>query len=153
MRAMRFSFRPCAALVIVASACAGCGESLPPDLAGYESSCVKLNRDEIPPYEGDPHAGFKNVFACNVPQDALEADERPFPDGTIIIKESRRQGQDFTWLVAVARKEEGRWRWDEYTRNFGSEDHVRLLLPQSKCTNCHERVSSRDYIYTGYEAP
>ena len=43
-----------------------CGATLPDDVAGYESRCVRLNAKPIPPYEGDPHKGMKNVYACNV---------------------------------------------------------------------------------------
>ena len=130
----------------------GCGESLPPDIVGYETntSCVRLNQAPIEPYEGDPHKGFKNVFACNVDPVLVAANKRPFPDGTLIVKESRRSGENFIWLVATARKSNGRWRWDEYTRNFDNEDHQRLLLKQSKCTDCHKQAAAQDFIYTRF---
>lgn len=133
---------------------ASCGESLPTDIEGYDSkaTCVRINKDPIPPYEGDPHKGIKNVFVCNVELSAIKANLRPFPDGTIIVKESRREGEAFTWLVATARKELGKWRWDEYTRNFDNEGHQRLLVKQSKCTSCHDRAAAQDNIFTNYDA-
>lgn len=123
---------------------------MPDDLEDYATRCVRMNGEEIGPYEDDPHEGFKNVYACNVPQATLKADTRPFPDGTIIVKESRREGEDFVWLIATARKREGSWQWDEYTRNFGNEGHRRLAVPQSTCTDCHQAARARDYIFTRY---
>ena len=64
----------------------------------------------------------------------------------------RREGEAFTWLVATARKELGKWRWDEYTRNFDNEGHQRLLVKQSKCTSCHDRAAAQDDIFTYYDA-
>lgn len=64
----------------------------PDDVAGYASRCVRLNASAIPPYPGDPHAGMKNVYACDVDQSIVRANTRPFPDGTLIVKESTRAG-------------------------------------------------------------
>ena len=127
-----------------------CGQSLPEDITDYRSRCVQMNAAAIPPYDGDPHRGTKDVFACNVEEAALRANQRPFADGTIIVKESTRVGEDFPWLVAVARKNGGEWTWAEYTRNFENEDLSKLLVPQSTCTDCHKAVAAADWIYTAY---
>lgn len=143
--------RLCLALTLAAAA--ACGDTLPSDIEGYETApeCVRLNKDPIPAYQGDPHKGIKNVFACHVDLPALLANTRPFPEGTIIVKESRREGEAFTWLVATARKRQGRWRWDEYTRNFDNESHERLLVAQSKCMDCHAGAAAQDFIFSNYE--
>ncbi|MDX2023719.1 MAG: hypothetical protein SF187_26005 [Deltaproteobacteria bacterium] len=140
-------------LALALALVAACGETLPADIEGYQTAptCVRLNKDPIPPYEGDPHKGIKNVFACNVDLPVLLANTRPFPDGTIIVKESRRPGVAYTWLVATARKQEGRWRWDEYTRNFDNEGHERVPVPQSKCMDCHAKAAAQDFIFTTYD--
>ncbi len=140
---------PWLGILCLGSVLVACGDPLPDDLNNYATRCVVMNKQPILPYEGDPHKGFKNVYACNVPLEFLQARTRPFPDGTVIVKESRREGESFTWLVATARKQQGRWRWDEYTRNFDNEDHRRLALPQSKCTDCH--AAAADYIFTRFE--
>lgn len=126
---------------------AGCDE-LPDDVEGYQDRCVRLNKDPILPYESDPHQGHKNVFACGLSKEAVVANARPFAAGVMIVKESRRDGESFPWLVAVARKQASGWRWDEYTRNFDDEPLRRLLVAQGKCTGCHERAKAVDYIFT-----
>ena len=129
---------------------AGCGSTLPEDVPGYASRCVRMNASPIPPYEGDPHKGMKNVYACDVDVPLVEANTRPFPDGTLIIKESAAEGESFVWLIATARKQGGSWRWDEYTRNFSDEEFRHGLAGQSVCTGCHVRAQSADWIFTRY---
>lgn len=134
-------------LLVLASAC---GSPLPDDIPGYQSRCARMNGQPIPRYGGDPHEGIKNVYACGVPEEQLRANVRPFPEGTLIVKESMREGQTFAWLIAVARKREGAWHWDEYTRNFADEDFRHILAGQSVCTGCHVRAQSVDWIFTSY---
>ena len=126
---------------------AACGASLPDDVEGYQTRCLRLNEEPIAPYEGDPHEGWKNVYVCNLSRDAA-AGPRPFPDGTLIVKDSRRSGEDFTWLLAIARKRQGQWDWEEYTRNFGNEEHRKLAVSESTCSDCHRKAASSDYIFT-----
>ena len=134
------------------AAIVACGASLPEDVEGYEARCIRMNKDRIEPYEGDPHKGWKNVYVCNLSTEEVRR-PRPFPDGTLIVKDSRREGEDFTWLVATARKANGQWSWDEYTRNFSNEDHRRLAVPESKCSDCHKKAESSDFIFTRYQLP
>jgi hypothetical protein len=148
-RAGRGGFGLVVALVLGALA-SGCGAPLPDDVAGYQSRCVRMNAQPIPPYESDPHRGMKNVYACNLTPEQVASNERPFPDGTLIVKESTRVGEDFVWLVALARKQAGAWQWDEYTRNFADEDLRHGLASASVCTDCHTRARSRDWIFTTY---
>lgn len=129
---------------------ASCGSSLPDDVPGYEERCVRMNARPIPLYDGDPHQGTKNVYACGVAASAVEANTRPFPEGTLIVKESTQQEQSFPWLIALARKQDGMWRWDEYTRNFGDEEFRHNLAPASLCTGCHARARPLDWIFTTY---
>jgi hypothetical protein len=130
---------------------AACGSTLPDDVLGYESRCIRLNREPIPRYDGDPHKGMKNVFACNVGQAQLQENTRPFADGALVVKESTREGDSFPWLIATARKQAGSWRWDEYTRNFADEDFRHILAGQSVCTGCHVKVQTADWIFTTYD--
>lgn len=135
---------------LLAATAAGCGSPLPDDVPGYASRCVRINAAPIPRYDGDPHKGVKNVYACNVGQDVLQANTRPFPEGTLIVKDSTREEESFPWLVAIARKQEGAWRWDEYTRNFADEDFRHVLAGESICTGCHVRARAIDWIFTRY---
>jgi len=127
-----------------------CGSPVPEDILGYASRCLRMNAAPIPPYDGDPHRGMKNVYACNVDSSVVETNARPFPDGTSIVKESTREGESFVWLIATARKEAGAWRWDEYTRNFEDEELRHGLAGQSTCTGCHQQARSADWIFTRY---
>ncbi len=144
-------------VAVSAATLVACGDTLPADVEDYQSRCVQLNVDPIPPYEGDPHAGFKNVYACDVDEAQLLAGTRPFPEGTLIVKESTKEGQEAPWLVATARKGAGQgvdsWQWDEYTRNFPDEEFRRILAKQSTCTDCHKRVQDADYIFTFLASP
>jgi hypothetical protein len=136
--------------LLVVLAAGGCGSPPPDDVAGYASRCVRLNASSIPPYPGDPHAGKKNVYACDVDQPLVQANTRPFPDGTLIVKESTRTGESFVWLMATARKQAGAWHWDEYTRNFADEELRHGLASESVCTGCHVQVQTTDWIFTRY---
>ena len=138
-------------LVLALAACSG--ETLPDDVVGYKS-CLKLNAEELPQKDDDPHVGVKNVYACNVTEaDLVTADGEPivpYREGTLIVKEATRksEGQDYPWLVATARKEGGAWTWKEYTRNFPGEDFVRIPVAEAVCVDCHAKVKGVDYIYT-----
>jgi len=142
--------RPLLLSGLVALAAIGCGSPLPDEIDGYASRCVRMNAAPIPPYDGDPHRGLKNVYACGVDTSFIEANTRPFPDGAMIIKESRRQGESFVWLIAIARKQAGAWRWDEYTRNFEDEELRHGIAGLSTCTGCHQQARSADWIFTRY---
>jgi hypothetical protein len=143
-------FRGC---VVASLFGAACSAALPADVPGYESRCDRMNTEPIPRTNADPHNGTKNVYACNVAPAALEANQRPFADGTVIVKESRREGEDLVWLIATARKQGGAWQWDEYTRNFADEEFRHVLAGESVCTDCHVRVRGADWIFTTYAAP
>jgi len=141
------------ALVFLTS---GCGETPPDDVLNYaqRDDCVLLNVEPIPPTPSDPHIGFKDVYACNITVDDLLAlnEETPvvYPDGTLILKSSRREHQDYAWLLATAVKTDGAWEWTEYKRNFEDEDFLSIPVSQSVCVNCHKAAESLDYIFTKY---
>ena len=133
-------------VICQAALLAGCGAPWPDDVAGYQTRCLRMNAQPIPPYDGDPHRGMKNVYACDV----VDATRRPFPDGALIVKESTRVGEDFVWLVALARKQGGVWQWDEYTRNFADEELRHGLAGRAVCTACHVHAEDADWIFTAY---
>lgn len=142
-------------------ACAS--EPFPTALEGYATSdtCVVLNLDPIPPDDEVPHPGYKTVYACHDDPEALFKDGAwagtPYPDGTMIIKESCMDGGcgevdgDFVFLVATAEKVSGSWQWHEYTRNFEEEELLEVAFPEAACISCHEDVAAADYMFTGYQ--
>ena len=134
----------CALLCIVT---VGCAEPFPFDALAIREDCHPLTQDEIPPYPDDPHAGYKSVYACGVAPEALG--ELPYPDGTLIVKFSRRSAHQHAYLVATADKQEGVWRWAEYTRNFEDEPFLKLAISEQVCVACHQSVSGTlDWIFT-----
>ncbi len=130
-----------------------CGESLPDDIQGYAERCIRMNQGSIAERDSDPHSGEKNVYACNVDVTLLEENARPFPEDTVIVKDSRKMQSDYVWLIAVAKKREGSWSWAEYTRNFEHETFIEILAPESVCTDCHRDARTIDWIFTQYERP
>ena len=127
----------------------GCSEPLPPDVEGYASNCIQLNSVEIPPYPDDPHDGYKTVYACHTSVAELEA--RSYPEGALVVKAARKQSQDYPFLIATARKENGEWRWAEYTRNFDNEGFLKLPIAEAVCVDCHRTYEALDWIMTGYD--
>lgn len=141
----------------VALTVGACSSELPADLEGYAERCIRLNGSEIPPHDDDVHEGYKIVYACEVELsdlvDEAGAPRTPYPDGIVFVKESRREHQDFPWLVATARKVDGGWEWEEFTRNFESEPLLSIPVPESVCRDCHAKVAAIDFIYTTYQPP
>jgi hypothetical protein len=82
---------------------------LPDDVAGYEK-WLKLNDQPIPPAEdADPHRGTKNVYV-NQERGLIAPNGQqqfPYPDGTIVVKESIPTDEDFIGLIAIMRKMAG----------------------------------------------
>ena len=112
-----------------------------------------MNAAPIAPTHDDPHDGFKEVYGCNVTADDLKV---PYPDGTLIVKESCPNGpcrdDNFVWLIASARKSNGKWRWNEYTRNFADESFAEIIAPEETCISCHKKVEATDWIYSVYQS-
>ena len=133
---------------------ASCAERLPEDVRNYQSDCL-LMTEGIAEVPDDPHRGTKNVYACNASYDELRANARPFADGVIMVKEATRADADFVWLVSTARKIDGGWQWDEYTRNFDDEDFVHIISGEGACIDCHRDVSipAFDWIFSRCNVP
>lgn len=125
---------------------AGCGEALPEDIEGYRERCIRLNEQPIAVTNDDPHEGVKNVYACDI--DCSAINQRPLPDGTLIVKESQRADSDFVWLIATARKTGSDWQWDEYTRNFSNESFLSVAVSEEVCVDCHKKWKADDWIST-----
>ena len=137
---------------------AGNAGSLPglPGLVAEYPGWLRLNRQPIGPRPGgDAHSGTKNVFV-NQARTALAPDGTPrfpYPDGTIVVKESTRPGTDFVWLVAVMRKRAGSdprhgdWTFTEYTRD-GASERFALSARDGVCFGCHAVAIATDWVYT-----
>ncbi len=144
---MTQSMRFCLLFVTMTAAC---GSALPDEVSDYKTRCTRLNAQPIARSDADPHKGVKNVYACNISVALLQDNQRPFPEGTMIVKESTREGDSFAWLIATAQKQKGTWQWNEYTRNFADEDFRHIISGESVCTGCHIKAKAADWIFTGY---
>jgi hypothetical protein len=140
-------------VLLVAALLVHCAQPLPGDIADYRERCVPMNCDPISVKSDDPHEGEKDVFACDVPEAALldTLDGAPFPEGSIIVKESTRRDSNYPWLVATARKKSDGWQWDEYSRNFENEEFLHIAAGEDVCIDCHRKARVADWIYTVYE--
>ena len=129
-----------------------CAETPPDDVLNY-ASCLLMNPIPIEPTgNDDPHLGLKSVYACNCTEEQLiGAPVDSYPEGALIIKVSRRETQDFPWLLATMRKHGGSWEWAEYTRNFADEAFARIPGGPQICTDCHSQVSGVDWVFTVYQ--
>ncbi|HYR95704.1 MAG TPA: cytochrome P460 family protein [Candidatus Binatus sp.] len=128
---------------------------LPGDIAGY-GSWLRMNAEPIPVHPvGDAHFGTKNVYV-NQTRDAIApggVQQLPFPDGTILVKESTRPGRDFIGLVSIMRKRAGSdpahgdWQWVEYARSSGQETFAEVER-DAVCWTCHKIREPWDWVYT-----
>jgi Cytochrome P460 len=123
----------------------------PPGVPGYVAGYrdwVQLNRAPIPPRDGDPHLGTKNVYAS----EDRRANGR-FPYGTIVVKDANRPGKSFIGLIAIMRKERGAdptpndWVFVEYTRETRG-DRFREIASGAVCWSCHMGALDSDYVFT-----
>ena len=127
---------------------------LPADITGY-NQWLKLNAEPIPPVAGsDPHRGTKDVYV-NQERDVLAPAGRqqyPYPDGSIVVKESRSDA-GFIRLVAIMRKKAGSnpggndWEYEEYIRR-DAESPFPNPLTGAFCQGCHSDARNRDYVFT-----
>ena len=130
---------------------------LPADVTGY-NQWLKLNAEPIPPTGGgDPHRGTKDVYV-NQERDVIAPGGRqrfPYPDGSIVVKESRADS-GFIRVVAIMRKKAGSnpagndWMYEEYIRR-DADSPFPNPISGAFCGGCHSDASNRDYVFTVLE--
>ena len=130
---------------------------LPADVTGY-NQWLKLNAEPIPPTGGgDPHRGTKDVYV-NQERDVIAPGGRqrfPYPDGSIVVKESRADS-GFIRVVAIMRKKAGSnpagndWEYEEYIRR-DADSPFPNPISGAFCGGCHSDASNRDYVFTVLE--
>jgi hypothetical protein len=130
---------------------------IPPDVAGYRT-WLRMNAVPIPIHgAADAHFGTKDVYV-NQPRETLApagVQRLPFPDGTILVKESTRPGRDFVGLVSIMRKragsdpQHGDWEFVELGRGSAAEVLVEVGRDDI-CWTCHAFAESKglDWVYT-----
>jgi hypothetical protein len=87
------------------------------------------------------HAGVKNVYASK-----RKVGKR-YPNGTVIVKTIQPAGRKGRpHQVAVMRKSNGKWRYDEY--QLSGRRYRNLGYSQGLCQGCHMRARTNDYVFT-----
>jgi len=87
------------------------------------------------------HAGVKNVYASK-----RKVGKR-YPNGTVIVKTIQRgRPKGMPDQVAVMRKRDGKWRYDEY--ELSGSTYRNLGFSQSLCQGCHQMARANDYVFT-----
>lgn len=115
-------------------------------LPSYTNGYAKWPRINKKPFTStgplsSAHNGVKNVYASK-----RKVGKR-YPNGTVIVKTiqpSGRTGKPFQ--VAVMRKTNGKWRYDEY--ELSGARYRNLGLAQSLCQGCHAAARANDYVFT-----
>jgi Cytochrome P460 len=130
-----------AALAVVAAA-----SSSADGLPSYTNGYAKWPRINAKPFTStgplsSAHRGVKNVYASR------KKVGKRYPDGTVIVKTIQPSGRTGRpHQVAVMRKANGRWRYDEY--ELAGSRYRNLGFSQSLCQGCHAQARANDYVFT-----
>jgi hypothetical protein len=115
-------------------------------LPSYTNGYAKWPRINKKPFTttgplSSAHSGVKNVYASK-----RKVGTR-YPNGSVIVKTIQPAGRKGKpYQVAVMRKTNGRWRYDEY--QLAGSRYSRLDYSQSLCQNCHAAARANDYVFT-----
>lgn len=106
----------------------------------------------FPGYEGmypgqSPHGAHLKLYANDIAYDAAKND-RPMPDGAILVKEN--YGKDKSTLMAVTPMYKvsgynpgaGDWFWAKY----GPDRKAMAAGKVDSCISCHESMGGGDYV-------
>ena len=115
-------------------------------LPSYTDGYAKWMRINAKPFTStgplsSAHRGVKNVYASR------KQVAKRYPNGTVIVKTIQPAGRSGRpYQVAVMRKQNGRWRYDEY--QLSGARYSRLDYTQSLCQGCHAQARANDYVFT-----
>ena len=130
-----------AASVAVVALASSSANGLPSYTNGY-AKWPRINRKPFTSTGPLPsaHAGVKNVYASKP-----KVGKR-YPNGTVIVKTIQRGPKGMPHQVAVMRKRDGKWRYDEY--ELSGSTYRNLGFSQSLCQGCHQQARANDYVFT-----
>ena len=148
-------------ILMTASAQTGTSSGIPQEIENYRSwtkmNAILLNDPS------NPRAGPKNTF-INLSADLLKEIyaaggrvQKPFPNGTILVRESLDPVEGFVRVLFVQRKDSGAgrtrgWVFSGLTRTTASEVYQPLAIadPVARCLDCHAQVRNTDFVFTPY---
>ncbi len=135
---------------------------VPSDIAAYRT-WTKMNVTLLTD-PSNPRAGPKNTFITLGPDElrALVATggrvRQPFPDGTIVVRESLHPAEGWVQVLFVMRKDSkviGRtkgWVFSGFTRTGSDKPFAPLQFadPFMRCMACHAQMKASDFVFTPY---
>lgn len=147
-------------LLLGAGVMAAGQSGLPAEIADY-TKWTKVNATLIADLS-NRRAGPKNTYTNLRPEQLREIVapggrvRRPFPDGTIFVRETLDPDAGFVRLVVAQKKDAGatRTRGWVFSGFFGrratNEPFTETALrdPVAQCLNCHAQVQGYDFVFT-----
>ena len=137
-----FSWLALAAATGVVAMASSTANGLPSSTNGY----AKWPRINKKPFTStgplsSAHAGVKNVYASK------RKVGTKYPNGTVIVKTIQRGGgKGMPDQVAVMRKQNGKWRYDEYELSGSTLPEPRLLT--EPLPGVPPQARANDYVFT-----
>lgn len=141
--------------VLAAAAPAG----LPARLADYQS-WTKMNARLLDD-PSNPRAGPKNTLTNLTPEmlRSLAAEggrlRAPFPEGTIIARETLDVAAGFVRVLFVMEKDRSAartkgWKFSAFTRQAADQPLQEGAIPDpvARCLNCHLQMGATDFVFT-----
>lgn len=134
---------------------------LPAPIEGYRS-WTKMNAEPLTD-PSNPRAGPKNTF-LNVGTDALRGLvaeggrlRAPFPEGTIVARETLDVTTEFVRVLFVMTKDRTAtqtrgWRFSSFTRQAADQPFQAGAIqdPVARCLNCHLQMGATDFVFTPF---
>lgn len=114
--------------------------------AEYTTYAFWPDHEDIQPGQS-PHGAYHKIYINRVLSEALPADDRVLPVGSIIVKEnldSQKSLDAITVMVKVKdyNPEAGDWFWAKYT----PEGEILAEGTPAGCIGCHEGMDYNDYV-------
>jgi plastocyanin len=147
------------AIVLVTLASAGAQQGVPAEIEPYRA-WTKMNGAPLTD-PSNPRAGPKNTFINLSPAQLREIigpgarDRKPYPDGTIIVRESLDVDTGFVRVLFVQKKDSNAartkgWVFSGFSRSRADEPFQPLAVPDpvARCLNCHEQMRASDLVFT-----
>lgn len=94
-----------------------------------------------------PHGAYHKIFINPTLREAIPAEDRTAPNGSIIVKENFTADRDLREITVMAKvegvaPETNDWFWARYT----NDGEVEAEGSVGRCISCHTGMRSNDYV-------
>jgi plastocyanin len=134
---------------------------VPSEVAAYRTF-TKMNAAALTD-PTNPRASPKNTFV-NLSQDQLRAivgtggrARQPFPDGTVIVRESVHPTEGWVQVLFVMRKDSKAaatkgWVFNGFSRQAADKPFtpIEIANPLTRCFFCHTQMNASDFVFTPF---